>query len=98
MAQTKCTTRKVFNKKPLKHLATMTMLKKWSMGGRACCHNPLETEVEGSPLTMPPSSPIPDGGFLMEAVLIGSQEAPECFGVPYTHNHVSTFVLITYFC
>lgn len=58
-----------------------------SAGGRAHRRDSLEIEGRESPLTTPPSSPVP-----ME------EEAAEDFRVSYTHNRVSGIVLtIIYF-
>ena len=101
----KCTAKKLFSKNQ-RHAAQKAKAKltvgvmtvpKCSVGGCACRHDSLETEDGGSPLTTPPSSPVPSESCPMEAILMGSQEAAEHFGVPYTHNRVSTLVLITFF-
>jgi len=91
MARTTCTMKKVLGngKKqlwPKKHLQVMRAMPRRSVGGRAHCCDSMEIEGGQSPLTTPPSSPVP-----ME------EEAAECFRVSSTHNRVSGIVLITYF-
>ncbi|KIM50703.1 hypothetical protein SCLCIDRAFT_12301 [Scleroderma citrinum Foug A] len=91
MARTKMTVRKVVNsqqdaqKRVTVKLTFARMTVPRKAGGRAHHHHDSLEAV--SPLTTPPSSPVPGGNFLMEEVLIDSQEAAEHCRVSYTHNH-----------
>jgi len=95
MAQTKCTARKLFGKNQrsaaqaakVKLTIAVMSTRKCSVGGHAHRHDSLEIEGGESPLTTPPSSPVP-----ME------EEVAEGFRVSYTHNCVSGIILtFTYF-
>ena len=72
--------------RPKKRLQVMQATPRHSAGGRAHRRDSMEIEGGQSPLTTPPSSPVP-----ME------EEVVECFRVSSTHNRVSGIVLITYF-
>jgi len=73
--------------RPKKRLQAMRAAPRRSTGGRARRRDSMEIlEGRQSPLTTPPSSPVP-----ME------EEAAECFRVSSTHNRVSGIVFITYF-
>jgi len=95
MTRTKCTARKLFGKNQrsaaqaakVKLTIAVMSTQKRSVGGHAHHRDSLEIEGRESPLTTPPSSPVP-----ME------EEVAEGFHVSYTHNHVSGIVLtFTYF-
>jgi len=64
-----------------------------SAGGRAHRRNTLEAEDMESPLTTPPSSPVP----MEEDSMVDSKIVERHFRVSYTHNHVSNPIIITYF-
>jgi len=74
----------------------MDMTMQRSAAGHAPCHrDSIEAE---SPLTMPPSSPDPSKSFLMDAVLMGSEEAvADHCRTSYTHNRISIHFLTTCF-
>ena len=57
------------------------------------CHDTLEAEDVESPLTTPPSFPVP----MEEDPVVGFQKVAEHFCISYIHNHVSGLIFITYF-
>ena len=96
MARTTCTTKKIFGKKspqrPLKRLRAMRSQPR-STGGRAPRRDTLQAEDMESPLTTPPSSPIPvEGDSVMDSETVAQHSR-----LSYTHNRVSDIIFIAYF-